>query len=195
MTAGSGVVHEEFHGRAVAAAGGTVSMAQLWVNLPATHKMTRPRYQPILAADIPVVRRPGGHVRVIAGPWSDGTEEIRGPAETYSPLAVFDVRLDPGASLTAPLPDGWSTMVAVLAGEVTLGGERLTAPRTAVLGRNGDDVTLSAGEAGAAFLVLAGEPIDEPIAAYGPFVMNTREEIRTAIADYEAGRMGRLDPR
>lgn len=196
MTAGSGVVHEEFHGRAVAAAGGTVSMAQLWVNLPAAHKMTRPRYQPILAADIPVVSLPGGRVRVIAGPWTgaDGSE-IVGPADTFTPLAVYDVKLDPGADLRARLPGGWSAMVALLEGSLTIAGERIAATRTVVLGRGGDEVALTAGVTGATLLVLAGRPIDEPIAAHGPFVMNTRDEIHTAIADYQAGRMGRLDPR
>ena len=197
MTAGSGLVHEEFHGRAVAEAGGTVSMAQLWVNLPAARKLTPPRYQPILAADIPVVPLPGGRVRVIAGPWTgaDGGAEIRGPAATFTPLAVWDLKLDPGADVTARLPDGWSAMVAVLDGAVTLAGRSVAATRTIVLGRSGDEISLAAGETGATLLVLAGEPIDEPIAAHGPFVMNSRDEIRTAIADYEAGRMGRLDSR
>ena len=138
----------------------------------------------------------GGRVRVIAGPWTgaDGAE-TRGPADTFTPLAVWDVKLDPGADFHGRLPAGWSAMVAVLSGSVDLAGRSLEATRTIVLGRDGDAIDLVAGRTGATFLVLAGEPIDEPIAAHGPFVMNTRDEIRAAIADYQSGRMGRLDPR
>ena len=196
MTAGAGVVHEEFHGRAVAEQGGTVSMAQLWVNLPAAHKMTPPRYQPILAADIPVVRFDGGRVRVIAGSWpGHGDAAVRGPAETFTPLAVWDADLDAGARFDAAVPEGWTALVSVLEGGVVVGGREAKSPRVVVLSRTGGDFAVTAGAEGAKLLVLAGAPIDEPIAAHGPFVMNTRDEIRTAIADYSAGRMGALAPR
>ena len=196
MTAGAGVVHEEFHGRSVSDHGGTVSMAQLWVNLPAEHKMTPPRYQPILAGDIPVVRLDGGRVRVIAGSWPGGGDApVRGPAKTFTPLAVWDVDLEAGATLDAVVPEGWTALVCVLAGDVVVDGSEVGAPRVAVLSRAGGDFSAVAGGDGAKLLVLAGAPIDEPIAAHGPFVMNTREEIRVAIADYSAGRMGTLTSR
>ncbi len=196
MTAGSGVVHEEFHGRAVSERGGVVSMAQLWVNLPAAHKMTPPRYQPILSRDIPVVAVDGVRVRVIAGTWGTAADgAIRGPAATFTPLSVWDVAVDPGAEFVADVPAGWSTLVAVLAGSIAIEGQEIGASRVAVLSRAGAELRLRAGANGARLLILGGEPIDEPIAAYGPFVMNTRDEIRTAVADHAAGRMGRLDPR
>ena len=193
MTAGSGLVHEEFHGRSISEAGGTVSMVQLWVNLPASHKATPPRYQPILARDIPVVPLDGGALRVIAGSWSDEIGgEIRGPAKTFTPLAVWEARLDPGGRFAGPVPAGWSAMVVVLDGAAEVAGRRVTGSQVAVFGRAGERVAATAGGEGAKLLILAGEPIDEPIVAHGPFVMNTRDEIRTAIADYAAGRMGRL---
>ena len=196
MTAGSGVVHEEFHGRAVSERGGTVSMVQLWVNLPAAHKMTPPRYQPILARDIPVIDVGGGQVRVIAGafPGADGAT-VHGPAATFTPLAVWEAALEPGARLAVPVPTGWSVTAAVLGGSIVVADEVVEGPRVAVFSRTGDGLDLAAGPNGATVLILAGEPIDEPIVAYGPFVMNSREEIRTAIADHSAGRMGRLMPR
>ena len=196
MTAGSGVVHEEFHGATVARDGGTVSMVQLWVNLPARHKMTPPRYQPILARDIPTADLEGGRVRVVAGRWTaaeGGT--IEGPARTFSPLAVWDAGLEAGGRLSAAIAPGWTVSVAVLDGSVAIGGREVGASRVAVLTSDGDTVEVVAGGQGARVLVLAGEPIDEPIVAYGPFVMNTREEIRAAIADHAAGRMGALAPR
>lgn len=194
MTAGSGVVHEEFHGRAVTEHGGPVSMAQLWVNLPAAHKMMAPRYQPILAGDIPEVAGPGYRLRVIAGPGPSAAAPA-GPAATVSPLAVWDARLDPGADLDAEIASGWTTLVVVLSGEIVVDGRRVGTARVAVLDRAGSRLALTAGAEGAKLLVLSGAPIDEPIVAHGPFVMNSREEIRTAIADYQAGRMGRLSPR
>lgn len=193
MTAGSGLVHEEFHGRKVGETGGTVSMVQLWVNLPAAHKATPPRYQPILARDIPVVPLDGGELRVIAGSWGEEADgEIRGPAKTFTPLAVWDARLDPGGRFAGRVPAGWSAMVVVLEGAAEIAGRRVAESQVAVFGRAGDHVAATAGPEGAKLLILAGAPIDEPIVAHGPFVMNTREEIRTAIADYGAGRMGRL---
>lgn len=194
MTAGSGVLHDEFHGREVAERGGTVSMAQLWVNLPAQAKMTTPRYQAIRADEIPTVLLDGGRLRVIAGSFgtADGVE-TRGPAATFSPLSVWDGVLEAGATLAGQVPAGWTAMVVVLEGAVTVGGREVGPARVAVLDRERQGVTFTAGANGAKFLVLAGEPIDEPIAHYGPFVMNSREELRAAIDDFNAGRMGVLD--
>ena len=192
MTAGSGVVHEEFHGRSVSAAGGVVSMAQLWVNLPAADKMTKPRYQAISAGTIPEVALEGGRLRVIAGEWPGAGGVAQGPAKTFTPLAVWDVRLEAGGRLAAELPEDWRVLLVVLDGRIATGGREVEGARVVVYGREGASVDAVAGEGGAHLLVLAGEPIDEPIAAYGPFVMNSRDEIRVAIDDYQAGRMGRL---
>lgn len=193
MTAGAGVVHEEFHGRAVGERGGTVSMAQLWVNLPAADKMTPPRYQAILAGDIPVVDLDGGRLRVIAGRWrgSDGVETV-GPAKTFSPLAVWDARFEAGARFETTVEDGWTAMVVVLDGAVEVGGRRVGAAQVVTFERLGEDFGFTAGADGARVLILAGAPIEEPIAHLGPFVMNTRDELRQAVDDYNAGRMGDL---
>jgi hypothetical protein len=190
MTAASGVVHEEKHGAELTRNGGRFEMVQLWVNLPAAHKMSAPRYQTLAAGVIPVVERDGARVRVVAGSF-DG---IAGPARTFTPVDVWDVRLDPGAHLAFEVPAGRTAMVAVLDGSIALGGEEVRDGRVAVLSDEGTRVELASAE-GAKLLFLGGEPIEEPIAGYGPFVMNTEPEIRQAIADYQAGRMGHLEPR
>jgi redox-sensitive bicupin YhaK (pirin superfamily) len=158
--------------------------------------MTPPRYQPILARDIPTVAVDGGGVRIIAGSWvgTDGAA-IDGPAKTFTPVTVWDADLAAGGRLDAPIPAGWTVAVAVLSGSIAIDGREVGASRVAVLSSAGDRVEIAAGGDGARFLVLAGEPIDEPIVAHGPFVMNTREEIRAAIADHTAGRMGVLTVR
>ncbi|TBW33981.1 pirin family protein [Siculibacillus lacustris] len=194
MTAGSGVLHEEKHGRAFAARGGTASMAQLWVNLPAAAKMTAPRYQAIVAAEIPTVTTAGGRVRVVAGTLTDpaGTVHV-GPAATVTPLSVWDGTLGADEVFAAPVAAGWTTLVAVLDGAVRVGGSRVAGGTVALLASDGDGVAIAAEGEDARFLVLAGEPIAEPIAHYGPFVMNTREELWMAMDDFQSGRMGVLE--
>jgi quercetin 2,3-dioxygenase len=190
MTAGAGVVHEELHERGFARRGGIFEVAQLWVNLPAALKMTPPRYQELPGARIPVVHLPGGaSVRVIAG----DCEGVAGVARTVRPLDLWDIRLAVGRSARLRVPAGHNTLLAVLRGELVLDGrERLTGPQIALLGRDGDQVVIEArSEAG--LLLLSGEPLGEPIASYGPFVMNTPAEIRQALDDYRSGRMGHLD--
>jgi redox-sensitive bicupin YhaK (pirin superfamily) len=193
MTAGAGILHEEKHGAAVARHGGTVSMAQLWVNLPAAAKSAPPRYQSITAADIPTVTAAGGRFRVIAGTLEDpsGVRHV-GPAETFSPLSVLDGRLDPGEAFAAPVEADWTVLVVVLDGAATVGGRRIGAAEVALLADDGERIAIRAESEGARLLVLAGRPIDEPIAHYGPFVMNTREELFTAIDDFRSGKMGDL---
>lgn len=190
MTAASGVVHDEFHGRAFARRGGWFEMVQLWVNLPARHKMAPPRYQGIPAARIPEVELPGGggRVRVIAGSYLGGV----GPAKTFTPIEVWDLRIGGSAPLELPVPEGHSAALVVLRGEVRVdGAEAVRDGEVAVFDRAGHGVPLlGAGDATA--LLLAGEPIDEPIVGHGPFVMNRPEEIREAIEDYQSGRMGHL---
>jgi len=189
MTAASGVLHEERHGRDFTRRGGVLEMAQLWVNLPAEAKMSPPRYQTILDRDIPVVSLPGsGTVRVIAGHFR-GT---RGPARTVTPVDVWDLRLKAGSRIDLALPDGFTTIVYVAHGGVAVGGSRAAGEGDTILfSQAGEEVAIEAVK-DSTLLVLSGEPIPEPIASYGPFVMNTQEEIRQAIADFQAGRMGTL---
>jgi len=190
MTAAAGIVHEEFHAPAFARSGGRFEMAQLWVNLPAKDKSARPGYQSLLARDIPVVDLPddAGSIRVIAGAYAGA----RGPARSFTPMDVWDVRLKAGGSVRLILPEGRTLNLAVFAGPVKINGE-VSADKAqfVTLARAGGDVLLEA-EADAKILLLSGEPIEEPVAAYGPFVMNSEDEIRQAFADFRAGRFGVL---
>ncbi len=190
MTAGAGVLHEEKHSREFTGRGGTFEVAQLWVNLPAKHKMTPPRYQELRADAIPSVPLPddAGTARIIAGEFAG----VRGPAATVTPVVLWDVRLRAGARTELPIPDGHNAAVFVRSGSVRVAGEHeASAGELAVLSRAGGGAAVESG-AGADLLILAGEPIDEPVVTYGPFVMNTDEEIRQAVADVRAGRFGRL---
>lgn len=191
MTAASGLLHEEKHEREWSKAGGIMEMAQLWVNLPAKDKAATPGYQTLLQKDIPTVRLPdsAGSLRVIAGSF-EGTQ---GAARTFTPVNVFDMRLKGGLGATINLPDGHNTAVVVLEGEVRINDERdCEAVSVAIFDPAGSQVHIEA-KSDAKLLLLSGQPIDEPIAAYGPFVMNTKEEISQAMADFRAGKMGRLD--
>jgi redox-sensitive bicupin YhaK (pirin superfamily) len=162
----------------------------LWVNLPAREKMAKPRYQEILNGSIPSVQLvdDAGSVRVIAGVFN----EYRGPAATVTPMNLWDVRLNPAAVLELPVPSGHNTMVLLLRGSASVSGNAMRQHQCALLDRAGQAVHLQAGDEGATLLLLSGEPIDEPVVAHGPFVMNTTDEIRQAITDYQAGRMGQL---
>ena len=190
MTAASGVVHEEFHSERFTRAGGVLEMVQLWVNLPAKEKMSPPRYQEILNSQIPVVQLSGGagSVRVIAGKFAD----TRGPATTVTPLHLWDVRLRAGHTVELPVPDGYSTALVVQQGSVKINGDTPAAGVDLVeFKRAGLGVTVESVD-DTMVLLLAGEPIGEPVAGQGPFVMNTREEIQQAIHDFRSGRMGSL---
>lgn len=190
MTAASGLVHEEFHGREFARRGGMFEMVQLWVNLPARDKMAAPRYQSILNREIPAVSLPGaqGTVRVIAGEFAGA----KGPAKTFTPIHVWDLRLESDQRVDIPVPDGWTTMLAVLKGTVRVNGsEPIGAAEVGLFDRAGSRIGIDGGK-GVTGLLLSGEPIDEPIVGSGPFVMNTPQEIRQAIADYQSGKMGHL---
>ncbi len=187
MTAGSGVLHEEFHSPGYSRTGGPLRMAQLWVNLPARDKMTRPKYQAITRDMIPLHELDGGRARVIAGEL-DGTI---GPASTFTPVNLWDVRLDAGAELTLPLPDGHTTMIAVMTGHVTIEDQGVGEAEIAYLSREGAGATFRA-DGESMLLVMTGEPIDEPVVGYGPFVMNSEEEIHQAIADLNSGKFGSL---
>lgn len=185
MTAASGVVHQEYHGADFARTGGPFEMVQLWVNLAAKNKMAPPRYQTLTNAAIPRVDVPGCAIRVIAG----AQGEAKGPALTFSPMNLLDVTLAAGHSTIVEAPGGWTAAVLVLRGALDLGRETAGEGDFAIFERQGAGLVLTATR-DARLLVLAGEPIDEPIAAYGPFVMNTGAEIHQAILDFNAGRMG-----
>ena len=189
MTAASGLVHEEFHGRDFAQRGGVLEMVQLWVNLPAKDKMSPPRYQNILNSQIPTTNLPDGQgsVRVIAGEFGG----LAGPARTFTPIHVWDLRLASEQPLNLPVLEGYTTLLAVLKGSVRINNsETINAAEVGLFDRAGDHICIDS--AHATVLLLCGEPIDEPIVGSGPFVMNNTEEIRQAIADYQSGKMGHM---
>jgi redox-sensitive bicupin YhaK (pirin superfamily) len=189
MTAASGILHEEFHSEEFTRRGGILEMAQLWVNLPAKHKMSAPRYQPILSAAIPeVALANGGRVRVIAGDYAGHM----GPASTFSSLNVWDIRLRAGHAESFPVPAGHNTALAVLRGSVLVNGvQKALEGELVVLDPAGDEVQVSTSDT-ATFLLLSGVPIPEPVVGYGPFVMNSRQEIETAMNDFRLGKFGRM---
>lgn len=190
MTAASGILHEEFHSHEFTRKGGTLEMVQLWVNLPAKDKMAAPGYQTLLSADIPLVTLPdnAGTVRVIAGEHAGH----RGPAHTFTPIDVWDVRLNQGHISEFLVPQGRTLALIVLRGTVQVNAEQVAREAQMVLfDRAGDAIAIEA-NSDALLLLLGGEPIDEPIVGYGPFVMNSEEEIRQAIADFNGGRFGRM---
>jgi redox-sensitive bicupin YhaK (pirin superfamily) len=186
MTAGDGIFHEEYHEEGLTRRGGRMHMMQLWVNLLRKDKRATPNYQPITAAEIPRVAVPGGgHVRVIAGEHGG----VGGPAHTFTPITMLDGRLDGGARLTVPLPATFNAVAVVAQGRVRAGDITATAGELVLFRNDGAQLELTAEEA-AHVLVLAGEPLGEPIVQYGPFVMNTPAEIQQAIFDVQRGRFG-----
>jgi redox-sensitive bicupin YhaK (pirin superfamily) len=192
MTAASGILHEEFQSREFTANGGAMHMVQLWVNLPARDKMSEPGYQTLLRADIPVVALAdnAGTLRVIAGDFGNA----HGAAKTHTPVDVFDVALHAGKGTTIPVTSGRTLAIVVLAGTLRINGSHdARAGQLVTFDRKGTDVNVGALEE-ATFLILSGEPLDEPVYGYGPFVMNTRDEIVQAIEDFNAGRFGAPAP-
>jgi redox-sensitive bicupin YhaK (pirin superfamily) len=192
MTAASGILHDEFHSPAFTRSGGALEMAQLWVNLPARHKMSAPRYQTLLSPDIPRVILPqdAGSIRVIAGSFAD----TRGPASTFSPLNVWDLKLEAAAAINLAIPEGHIAVLAILRGGVSVNDSAgSSGVHSVVLGAGGDEISLRADQQ-SSVLLLSGEPIPEPIVGYGPFVMNSRDEIQQAIQDFQAGKFGRMPP-
>ncbi|NVJ66960.1 MAG: pirin family protein [Gammaproteobacteria bacterium] len=193
MTAGSGILHEEFHSETFTQTGGMMEMAQLWVNLPAKDKMIKPSYQDIASADIPTINLEDiGSLRLIAGKY----QGYKGAANTYSPLNVMDLRLNVGKSISLQLNEGWSGGIVVLRGELTLNKAtdnetQVKEHQLAVLTHNGETIDIQA-DSDAKLLILSGEPLAEPIVGYGPFVMNSREEIEQALQDFRDGQFGSL---
>ena len=191
MTAGSGVVHEEFHSSDFAQQGGLFEMVQLWVNLPAKDKMTTPRYQALTAAEIPHIELPegAGHLRVIAGEY----KQHIGPAQTFSTINVWDGALNTAAEIELELPEQHNTILVVLSGELNVNGTQRVLDSSMVLFAKDADsrIRLEALQA-SKFLVLTGEPLNEAIEGYGPFVMNTKQEIMQAFQDFNQGKFGEI---
>jgi redox-sensitive bicupin YhaK (pirin superfamily) len=190
MTAASGIVHEEMHERAWAKKGGTFHAIQLWVNLPRAHKMTGPGYQTLLNGEIPSVDLDGGagRLRVIAGEF----QGVKGPAKTYTPVHLYDLRVKAGHRAEVTVPAGLNAAVFVLQGEVSINeAGPVKEAELARLDKAGERIVIE-GRSDATLLVLGGEAIHEPIARYGPFVMNTQAELLQAVDDYRMGKMGHL---
>jgi len=190
MTAGSGILHKEFHEENFAKQGGQFHMAQLWVNLPAANKNTTPGYQDLRDADMGRYQLPDGkgELRVIAGSYND----VKGPAKTFTRINIYDVKLQANASISLSLPEGDNTAIVLLKGNILVNDEQQArSGDMLVFDPNGTDISVESNNE-THFLVLSGEPINEPIAAYGPFVMNTQQEIMQAIDEFNQGKFGTL---
>jgi len=189
MTAGQGVLHEEYHSESFAHHGGMLEMMQLWVNLPQQNKMTKPNYQTITTAQIPTINisEQGSTLRVIAGEILG----VSGPAKTHSPLIVMDGLIKATSHIALSITKGWTTIVVVRKGQITINDQLAMTGQTMILSQEGTGLTLTA-EEDAEVLIMAGEPINEPIVGYGPFVMNSKTEINQAITDFQSGQFGQL---
>jgi quercetin 2,3-dioxygenase len=200
MTAARGIIHEEFHSTAFAASGGVFEMIQLWVDLPKEKKMMKPEYQPILMKDIPQVplndgsescSAGNGYVRVIAGEFK-GT---KGPAHTQSPMSILDILLSPSdGPLEVPIQPGWTGLLLVRAGSVTVHTGDTTSTvgpqSTAILSREGATLRMQADQKDSKIFLFSGQPLEQPVAARGPFVMNTQAELQQAMMDFQSGNFG-----
>ncbi|HEY1024520.1 MAG TPA: pirin family protein [Sphingobacteriaceae bacterium] len=189
MTAGAGILHKEYHEQEFSRRGGPFEMVQLWVNLPKKNKLTPPHYQAITKEQMGKVELPEGKgvVHVIAGSF----EGVKGPAETYSPVNLFDIKLKEGGEVTFSLPASHNTSVLVVNGNVEVNGGKASEHSFVLFTNEGEEIKIRASE-DSVLLVMSGEPLNEPIASYGPFVMNTEEEIRESIREFQAGKFGVL---
>jgi len=190
MTAGAGILHKEYHEKEFSKRGGPFEMIQLWVNLPKKDKSTPAHYQAITAAQMGKVELPGngGVVNVIAGKLND----VTGPAYTYSPVNLFDIKLNKGGEFNTSITAEHNTALLVINGSVEVNGEKAVEHSFVLFKNEGDEINIKASE-NAVVLLLSGEPINEPIASYGPFVMNTQEEIYEAIEEFQSGKYGVLN--
>lgn len=190
MTAGRGVLHKEYHEQEFTRKGGPFQMVQLWINLPAKYKMTDPAYQGIAQEQMGKheLKDDKGHIDVVAGAY----QGVKGPATTYSPMEVYNAYLKAGASCTFTLPEHYNTGVLVVSGNVQMNGQAVSTDHFVLFKNQGTQIDVQTTE-GATLLVLSGEPINEPIVAYGPFLMNTREEIIQAYDDVNSGKFGVLE--
>lgn len=189
MTAGAGILHKEYHEESFARKGGLFEMVQLWVNLPKKDKLTKPHYQSITKDGIAKVELPGnaGVVNIIAGAFNG----VKGAATTYSPLNVYDVKLNKEGEIKFDLPAAYNTAVLMVNGSAVVNDEEAAEHSFILFENKGDQIYIKATE-DAVILVLSGEPLNEPIASYGPFVMNTQQEIIESINEYQAGKFGVL---
>lgn len=189
MTAGSGILHKEYHEENFAKNGGLFEMVQLWVNLPQKDKLTKPHYQSLSKDDIIVVSLPdnAGVINVIAGEFNG----VKGTADTYSPVNVFDIKLKKDGRLKADLPEDYNTALLIINGSAVVNGEAVAEHSFVLFKNEGKEVDIKTTE-DAVILLLSGEPLNEPIASYGPFVMNTQQEIIESINEYQAGKFGVL---
>ena len=191
MTAGSGLMHQEYHSDNFSKQGGLFSMVQLWVNLPANDKMTQPKYQAISTQNIPVVAfdNGAGQARIIAGDFN-GT---KGAASTFTPINMWDITLNPDSQSSFDLPDSHNLILLVLEGEIVINGETTVHPtELANFAPGGSQINVASHNTTSKFLLLSGEPINEPVVGYGPFVMNTQEEIVQAFQDVRQGKFGSI---
>jgi redox-sensitive bicupin YhaK (pirin superfamily) len=190
MTAGGGILHNEYQEASFAKAGGIMHMIQIWVNLPRRDKLTAPKYQGLTTQAISEKAVDGGKglVRVISG----GFEDVKGAASTFTPAHMLDLRLKPGAKVRLPTPMDYNTALLVLQGKVRANGAKAATAGEFILFKNdGDEINVEAVDDSIA-LFLSGAPIDEPLVHYGPFVMNSVDEINEAIEDFNAGKFGHL---
>jgi len=189
MTAGSGVIHSEMPSEEIRRNGGRLHGFQLWVNLPRRDKMMQPRYQELRASEIPVATSADGKttVKVIAGRSLDTTATI----DTRTPIMYLHARLAAGARFTQAVPETYNAFAFVVGGEATFGDRAARENDMVIFGRDGDEVEITT-ESGAELLIIGGVPLHEPVARYGPFVMNTAGEIRQAMIDYQSGRFGEI---
>lgn len=190
MTAGAGILHKEYHETNFSKAGGPFEMVQLWVNLPKKDKLTAPKYQALEAAKMNKVTLPenGGYVNVIAG----SLNGMKGSASTFTPINVYDVKLNAKGNLEFETPENHNTFILVINGKVEINGETADTHQFVIFKNEGESISIKA-ETDSVLLVLSGEPIDEPIAQYGPFVMNTQEELQEAFQEYQSGKFGVLN--
>jgi len=190
MTAGAGILHKEYHEQEFSKKGGPFEMIQLWVNLPAKDKLTSPKYQAITADQMGkvILDDNGGLVNVIAGSFN----QHKGPATTFTPVNMFDIRLNKGKKLSTEVPAGHNTILLVVNGEVTVNGEQAKQHDLVLFKNAGEEITIN-GDEDSVLLLLSGEPINEPIAQYGPFVMNTRSELEEAFEEFNSGKFGVLE--
>ena len=190
MTAASGILHKEFHEEEFSKKGGPFQMIQLWVNLPAKDKMSTPKYQPLTNAQLGKYQLPddGGVVEVIAGEFKG----VKGAASTFTPVEMYNVKIKKGNSLSFDLPENFNSGILVVEGLAKINGENAPADNFILFKNEGETISIEATEDSILF-VLSGEPINEPIAAYGPFLMNTHEELELALEDFNKGKFGYLE--
>ena len=188
MTAGAGVIHSELPSAEMTKNGGLMHGFQIWVNLPRNLKMTQPRYQEYNASQLPFVQTDGAHVRIIAGEYGGR----RSPIETTAPATMLHLKLDPGASTAVAIAPGSNSIVHAIAGSAQIEGKRVDEHEAAIFEPSPEAIALKAGESGFEAMVLAAVPLREPVARYGPFVMNTVDELQQAFDDYQAGRFGEI---